>query len=122
MSKKSTKAPSTTGADDKVSGSSRTQNTKENKTMNQFNKAFFGVTYLILKISFLIAGVALWKMPHVNVIFDIPLYQIVGSIILLFLVYLELYAYFTKPTEKKSGKKPAEKPSALDKFKLAYEE
>lgn len=121
MNKPTKKAPSTTGTDKNVGDGSRVQDKKENKTMNQITKAFFGVTYLVLKISFLIAGVALWKMPTIHAIFDIPLYQIVGSIILLFLVYLELYAYFTKPSEKKSGKKPTEKPSALDKMKLAYE-
>lgn len=120
MSKTSKKAPSTTGTDSKVSDGSRVKNTKENKTMNPFLKASFGVIYLILKVSFIIAGVALVKMPYVHFIVDLPLYQVVGVIILIFLTYLELYAYFTKPAEKKSSKK--EPRSALDKFKLAYED
>lgn len=121
MSKKSTKqAPSTNAPDENVSGGSRAKNTKENKPMNPFFKALFGVIYLILKVSFIIAGVALVKMPYVHFIVDLPLYQVVGVIILTFLVYLELYAYFTKPAEKKSSKK--EPRSALDKFKLNYED
>lgn len=119
MSKPTKKAPSTNGAD-AVSAGSRVKNTKENKPMNPILKALFGVIYLILKVSFIIAGVALVKMPHVHFIVDIPLYQVVGVIILIFLTYLELYAYFTKPAEKKSMKK--EPRTALDKFKLAYED
>lgn len=88
--------------------------------MNPILKALFGVIYLILKVSFIIAGVALVKMPYVHFLVDIPLYQVVGAIILIFLVYLELYAYFTKPVEKKAKK--AEPRSALDKFKLAFED
>jgi uncharacterized membrane protein (DUF373 family) len=90
--------------------------------MNQFKQATFGVIYLILKVSFILAGIALWKMPQVHVIVDIPLYQTVGSIILLFLVYLELYAYFTRPVDSKAAKKVVTKPSALDAFKLRFEQ
>lgn len=89
--------------------------------MHQFNKALFGVIFLILKISFLIAIVTLMKMPQVHFMIDIPLYQIVGGIILSFLVYLELYAYFTKPAEKTS-KKEVQPKTALSKFKLGYED
>lgn len=92
--------------------------------MNQFKQATFGVIYLILKISFILAGVALWKMPQVHVIVDIPLYQIVGSIILLFLIYLELYTYFARPVNSKQAakQKTVAKPSALDAFKLRFED
>lgn len=120
MSKSTKKAPSTSGADN-VSGSSRSKNTKEYKTMNQFNKALFGVIYLILKISFIIAGVALLKMPVVHILIDLPVYQVVGGIILAFLVYLELYAYFVKPIEK-SSKKEVQPKTALSKFKIGYED
>ena len=119
MTKSTKKAPSTSGADN-VSGSSRSKNTKE-KQMHQFNKALFGVIYLILKISFIIAGVALLKMPVMHFVIDLPIYQVVGTIILAFLVYLELYAYFTKPAEK-TGKKEAQPKTALSKFKLGYED
>ncbi len=92
--------------------------------MNQLKQAMFGVIFLTLKVSFIIAGVALWKMPQVHVIVDIPLYQIVGSIILMFLIYLELYAYFTRPIDSKKAakQKTLSKPSALDAFKLRFEE
>ena len=46
---------------------------------------------------------------------------ILGGIILSFLVYLELYAYFTKPAEKTS-KKEVQPKTALSKFKLGYED
>lgn len=89
--------------------------------MNHFKQATFGVIYLILKVSFILAGVALWKMPQVHVIVDVPLYQIVGSIIVLFLIYLELFTYFASPVDKKA-KKVVTKPSALDAFKLRFED
>ena len=89
--------------------------------MNHFKQATFGVIYLILKVSFILAGVALWKMPQVHVIVDVPLYQIVGSIIVLFLIYLELFTYFASPVDKKT-KKVVTKPSALDAFKLRFED
>ena len=120
MTKSTKKAPSTTGSDS-VSGGSRSKNTKENTKKHQFNKALFGVIFLILKISFLIAIVTLMKMPQVHFMIDIPLYQIVGGIILSFLVYLELYAYFTKPAEK-TNKKEVQPKTALSKFKLGYED
>lgn len=90
--------------------------------MNQFKQATFGVVYLILKVSFILAGVALWKMPQVHMIVDIPLYQVVGSIIVLFLIYLELFTYFASPVDKKAAKKIVTKPSALDAFKLRFED
>ena len=88
--------------------------------MDQIKKVTFGIVYLILKISFIIAGIALIKMPLVNFIIDWPIYQIVGAIILLFLIYLELYSYFVKSDEKTIDATPKKK-SALDKFKLKYE-
>lgn len=120
MTKPIKKAPSTTGSDS-VSGGSRSKNTKE-KQMHQFNKALFGVIYLILKISFLIAIVTLMKMPQVHFVIDIPLFQIVGGIILAFLIYLELYAYFTAPAKKTNKKAEVEPKTALSKFKLGYED
>lgn len=72
--------------------------------MNPIIKAFYGVIYLTLRVCFIIAGVALVKMPRVHFIVDIPLYQVVGVIIMLFLVYLELYAYLTKPVDGKTKK------------------
>jgi hypothetical protein len=84
--------------------------------MKQIIKALFGIAYLVLKVSFIIAGVALMKMPMVHAMVDIPLYQIVGTIILTFLVYLELYAYFAQSSGKKQSK------SALAKLKLGFEE
>lgn len=85
--------------------------------MKQIIKALFGIAYLVLKVSFIIAGVALMKMPMVHAVVDIPLYQIVGTIILTFLVYLELYAYFAQSTGSKKQSK-----SALTKLKLGFEE
>lgn len=110
------KAPSMSDADNTVGTIHRNQNRKENN-MNQFNKALFGVMYLILKVSFIIAGVAMIKMPLVHFIVSIPLYQAVGIIILAFLAYLELYAYFVRPTDKKSKK--TEPHTALDSLNLA---
>lgn len=120
MSKSTKKAPSTGVNDKNVADIGREKNKKENKQMNQFYKALFGVIYLILKISFIIAGVALLKMPTVHIFVDIPVYQVVGGIILLFLVYLELYSYFVKPIDKKAAKDLPK--SALSKFKLNYED
>ena len=78
--------------------------------MKQIIKALFGIAYLVLKVSFM-------KMPMVHAVVDIPLYQIVGTIILTFLVYLELYAYFAQSTGSKKQSK-----SALTKLKLGFEE
>ncbi len=100
---------------DNVGSKQRNKNKKDEKNMEKINKAVFGVIFLILKISFVIAAVALWRMPYVELMISLPLYQIVGSIIVAFLAYLELYAYFAQPASR-----PAKK-SALDKFKLGYE-
>lgn len=125
MSKKTKEAPALPVAKKKL-GSKQcpesNQNTKEKeKTMSNVTKPIFGVIYLILKVCFVIAGVTLLKMPNVNFIWSIPLFQIVGGIILMFLVYLELYAYFTK-SDAKPTKKSKKTRSALDSFKLAYED
>lgn len=118
--KKSTKAPSKPAADKDVGIKLRYQNTKENKTMQQIYKALFGVFYLILKVSFIVAIVALMKMPVIHFVIDIPLYQAVGSVILAFLIYLELYAYFAKPATKTGKKKDTEPATALSKFKTGF--
>lgn len=83
--------------------------------MNSITKPLFGSIYLILRISLIIAGIALVKMPFVHVIFDIPLYQVVGIILFIFLAWLELYPYFAKPVESKSKVKKPE-PSSLQKL------
>lgn len=72
---------------------------------NSKSNAFFGIVFLIVKASFLIASVALWKMDTVNVIIELPLYQVVGLIILATLVYLELEPYFAikGKKDKKAG-------------------
>lgn len=121
---KKKEAPSMSVPDKKVGGKHRIKDKKsikqeKQKMNNQFNKALFGVTYLILKVCLIVAGIALWKMPYVNLIWEIPFYQIIGTILLLFLVYLELYSYFCV---KQNGKKPNKQKTALDKFKLNYEE
>lgn len=111
MSKSIKKAPSTSGTDKPVGGERREQNTQEKKQMHQFNKALFGVIYLILKVSFLLAGITLMKMAPVHFIVDIPLYQIVGGIILVFVIYLELYEYFVNRNSNAKGKKQRQAPA-----------
>jgi hypothetical protein len=126
MSKNAKKAPALPGSNRKVGGKQRaskttkTQNTKENLTIRKVTKPLFGITFLILKVSFLIAGVALWQLPRVDFVTLLPLYQIVGSIILLFLVYLELYEYFVDRATVLEAKE-SEPRSALSSFKLFYE-
>ena len=116
-------APSMPGTDTNVGGKHRIlQNKKEKNQMNNFKKKITGIASLILKVSFIIAGVALWKMPVVHIIVDIPLYQVVGSVILAFLIYLELYAYFVSAPAKKTGKKTEEPKSALDGLTVGFEE
>lgn len=84
--------------------------------MEQIKKSLFGLTYFILKINIIIAAIALMKLEPVHFITTIPLYQIVGGVLLAFLAYLELYEYFTKSVKSKK-----QKSSALDKFKLKPE-
>ena len=105
MTKSIDKAPSTTATDNNVGDGSRTKNTKEPKQMHQVTKPLTGVIYLILRISFIIAIVTLMKMPQVHFIFDIPFYQIIGGIILLFLIYTELRQFFTSHEATTKGDK-----------------
>lgn len=118
MSKKIiNKAPSTSGTDKSIGDDSRTKNNKENKTMSQFINVFWGLIYLGIKASFLVAAITMMNMPSVHFIWDIPLHQIIGGVIIAHLIYVELHNYVTTTANGKKSKK-----SALEKFKLGFED
>lgn len=88
---------------------------KGNKTiMENSSNHVYGVIYLIVKIALLIAAITMAKMQWIHFIVDIPMYQIVGGILLIVLIYLELEPYFAKSKKVKkdikalSNKKPSD--------------
>jgi hypothetical protein len=91
---------------------------KGNKsTMNNSNnspKKVIGITYLAVKVSLLIASIAMFKMDFIHFLIDIPLYQVVGGVLISVLLYLELEPYFStagKKSKKESKIIPNRKPS-----------
>lgn len=83
------------------------------------NPKSHGLITLIVKVNFLIAGITLFKLPPITVLFlSIPLHQVVAIVIFMVLIYMELKPYFSRQPDAKQRK--SKKKSAVEEAGLDY--